>query len=180
MRLPSTAAPLLLLLLALTGGVEAADVYLGGSVAGATNPLLGFERSDANTGFDVRAGVVVTKLLGAEVAWHDLGRTSWCAGCADAGGSATTKAWSTGLTLGWSFGHVRPFLKAGWYHADSRGESETIAGPLLLRRQQSGAFGEAGMRAYLGDHVAVRLAYQRFDFQTEDDGALTVGAEYRF
>jgi Outer membrane protein beta-barrel domain len=169
-----------LILLALAGGAHAADLYVGGSVTSAVDPAISPEPVDANTGFDVRAGIAVTRLWGAEVAWHDLGAARWCGGCIDAGGEATTKAWSTGLTLGWRFGRVRPFLKAGWFHADSRGEKTTIAGPVLLHRKQNGAFGEAGMRAYLGRHAAVRLAYQRFDFDNGDDGAVSLGAEYRF
>lgn len=172
----------LLMSACLTRTAHAVEIYAGGSVSSPMEGRAGREGQtpDGDVGFDVRAGLEVTRFLGAEVAWHDLGDVTWCQGCLDAGGGATTKVWSAGATVGWTLGPLRPFLKLGWFHADTEGSEQSFAGPRTIRVREDGAFGEAGLRAFLGRHVALRLGYERFDFDREGDGALAFGAEYRF
>ena len=90
------------------------------------------------------------------------------------------EAWSAGASVGWTLGRVRPFLKAGWFHASTDGSEETFAGPRTIQVREDGVFGEAGLRVFLGEPVALRAGYERFDFELEDDGAFTLGAEIRF
>ena len=56
-------------------------------------------RLRTGTSLRLRAGLE-TSIVGVEGGWHDLGNVTWCRSCADAGGSASTKAWSIGVTAG--------------------------------------------------------------------------------
>lgn len=176
---------LTLLLLAVGCSVHAQDIYLGGTVSGPSLDA-GFASfgddatADGDVGLDLRAGVGLGRFLGAELAWHDLGDLGWCRGCIDAGGGVERTVWSGGLTAGRTFGRARPFVKVGWFRASIDGSQMTIAGPFPIHWRESGPFGEVGVRVLVGKHAALRLAYERFDFEVEDAGALTLGAEYRF
>jgi hypothetical protein len=166
----------------LTTAAHAVEIYAGGSVSSPMEGRVGREGQtpEGDVGFDVRAGLQITSLLGAELAWHDLGDVTWCQGCFDAGGAAGTKVWSAGATVGLTLGRVRPFFKLGWFHAVTDGSEQSFAGPRTMQVREDGVFGEAGLRAFLGRHVALRLGYERFDFDAEGDGALAFGAECRF
>jgi hypothetical protein len=167
--------------LALATAAPAAELYVGGSGSSPMESRVGrdFQMPDADLGFDVRAGFEGS-VLGVEVAWHDLGDVRWCQDCFDAGGSASTKVWSVGLTVGKTFSSVRPFLKLGYFHATTDGAETSLIGPITIDEDDDGIFGEVGLRAFLGRHLALRAGYERFDFGLEDDGAFPLGAEIRF
>jgi hypothetical protein len=138
-----------------------ADYGIGFSL-GRNYVVVGDEK-DADRSFKIYADYSIYPSLGLGLAYHDLGRTEFCTGCADAGGYFDTSVISLSMRGNWSVDRVRLSAWVGYAYWYQDGEKETLEGPrLIAERANDVTYGLGGDVGVAGG-FCVRAEWEVFD-----------------
>jgi hypothetical protein len=135
--------------------------------------------ADAEDGRTVVVGARFDNGFGVEAAYVDLGQIL-SPGIADAGFVLDGELWSVGATWGRRIERLEPYAKLGWFSREDDGISISIIGPAPLTVSDDGFMAEAGLRWYVTDPFALRLACAHYDFERDSDGSAQLLAEWHF
>jgi Outer membrane protein beta-barrel domain len=167
---------------------HALGLFVGGAVgqkvdgSSISDQLGAFNPRADNAAYKVFAGITLTRLLGVEVAYYDLGRRTCCEGLADAGSSSTLDGYSAAVLVGFPLPLPRLHLygKAGILNWGEDGELISIAGSTSFSKNGTDLLLGVGVRLRILEHFGVRGEWERLEFGDSSENSLWLGAEARW